>query len=481
MVDRQPLLFMNGLALAALGLLMLLPALVDALANASDARVFLASAGATLAVGGFFITASGGFGPRLNRKTGFLITTSVWITVSLFAALPFAFGALPLSYVDGVFEAVSGLTTTGATTIARLDDAPKGMLLWRALLNWMGGMGIIGMAIVLLPFLQVGGMQLFRTESSDRSDKVLPGTRQTALAMITVYLSLDVACALAYWFGGMGAFDAICHAMATISTGGFSTHDASFAYFHSRFIFWSATIFMFLGALPFVLFIRLARGEFHLLWRDTQVVALASVVLIASLAIAIYIIAPNRPWTTAVPDSIFNVVSIVTTTGFASTDYSAWGPFPMLVFLMLAFHGGCTGSTAGGIKTMRVQVLVRQAFVQVRRILLPHAVMPMRYGGRAIAPELASSVSTFALLYIITVFAVAFGLGLTGLDLFPALTASAAAVGNVGPAFGDILGHGQSYAGLSDLAKIILASGMLAGRLEFLTVIVLLTKTFWRS
>ncbi len=480
MVDRQSLLFMNGVALVALGVAMLLPALADFLTEASDARVFLASAGATLACGGLLLSASGGFG-TFTRKTGFIMATLVWITLSLFAALPFTFSGLKLSYVDGVFEAVSGLTTTGATTISKLDTVPKGILLWRALLNWIGGIGIIGMAFVLLPFLQVGGMQIFRTEYSNRADKVLTGARQTAFALLYVYLGLGFACALAYWFGGMSAFDALTHAMSTISTGGFSTHDASFGHFPSPAILLTSIVFMFLAALPFVLFIRLARGEFGALWRDGQVVTFTGIILLTSVAIAILIERQGLSWPSAALQSTFNVVSLLSSTGFSSTDYGLWGPFAAVVFLLLILHGGCSGSTAGGIKTMRLKILVRVAVLQIRRLLDPHAVVVMRQGGRTIEPDVASSVSTFFLIYVLTVFGVAIGLGVTGIDFVTSLTAAAAAVSNVRAGLGDVVGPAGNYASLNEAAKLMLAAGMLLGRLELFTVLVLFTRTFWRS
>lgn len=482
MIHPHPLYFVHGLVLLALGTTMLLPAGVSAGLGEPGTATFLLASFATISTGGFFVLAGRGREIRLTRKEGFLLTASLWLSVSFFGALPFILGVEGIGLAGAVFETVAGLTTTGSTVLTGLDRMPKALLLWRGLLQWFGGIGIIGMAIVLLPFLQVGGMQLFRTESSDRSEKVLPGTRQIAFAILIAYLTLSGLCALAFRMEGMSALDAGVHAMTALSTGGFGNYDNSFAHFDSYWIRGTATLFMLAGGLPMVWFVRLGRGDWRALHRDSQVRTFVGVLLVAIFVLTGYLVLSDRM---SAPESLshaaFSVVAIATTTGFVSTDYGAWGSFAIGFVFLLTFMGGCTGSTAGGIKIFRFEILHRLMTLHMRRLLNPRAVVPIKYAGRLVGEDVLLSVMAFLLAYVVTVGVIAICLALLGLDPTTSLTGAATAVGNVGPGLGPVIGPTGNFASLPDAAKIVLALGMLMGRLEFFTVLALLSPAFWRS
>jgi len=477
----RPVLQALGLLVTVLGLAMLLPAIVDAAVGNPDWRPFVASSALTAAAGGTLALATRGGGGGLGVRQAFVLTTLAWLLISAFGAVPFVFGVGDMDYADAFFESVSGLTTTGSTVLAGLDAMPPGLLLWRGLLHWLGGIGIIAMAILILPYLRVGGLQLFRMESSDRSEKVLPRAGQFTLALTAVYVLLTAACAIAYRWAGMSTFDAVVHAMATISTGGFGTRDDSMAGFppatHAVGI-----VFMLLGAMPFAGFVRVLRGEHEALWRNSQVRAFLGFIALTSLGTAV--------WLTGVSDmgfldslrhATFNIVSIVTTTGFATADYQYWGPFAAVGFLLLTVVGGCTGSTAGGIKIFRFQVLAALLRQVLRRQVMPHGVFNLRYDGRPLSEDVVSSTVAFFFVFLATIAVLALALALLDLDMVTAISASATAVANVGPGLGQIVGPVGNFAILPDAAKWLLAFGMLLGRLELFTVFVLFSRRFWRN
>jgi trk system potassium uptake protein TrkH len=462
---------------------MLLPAFVDLADGSSDWMVFV---GVSVAV--FVFSLLGILSlrqplPRFSPRFGFLVTTVLWVATCLISALPFYFSALELSFAQSVFEAVSGLTTTGSTVIAGLDNVPRGILLWRALLQFFGGIGIVAIGLFLFPFLRIGGMQLFRAESSDRSDKTLPRVVQLTTALVVIYVGLNVLCTLVYAALGMTFFDAVTHALTTVSTGGFSTHDASLGFFTSPAIHWAAIVFMILGGLPFVLFVDLCVNGRLTLLSDIQVRVFVGVIVIVSLVLTIWLTAKHDM---RLPDALtlaaFNVTSIVTTTGFASADYAMWGPFAVALFLMLTFIGGCSGSTTGGIKVYRFIIVFAALNRALHRLVYPNAVVPLRYGDRRVDTDVFESVMTFliaffALLAIITVL-----LSLTsGLDLVTSLTGAITALCNVGPGLGDIIGPAGNFASLDDAAVWVLSAAMLLGRLEIMTILVLLSPIYWRS
>ena len=481
-MDFRPIFLVIGILLATLALIMLIPAAVDFLAGNPDWEVFAISSGVTLFVGVAMALTSRAGVMNLSIRQAFLMTTLSWLTLTFFASLPFVYSQLGLGFTDAFFEAMSGITTTGSTVIIGLDGLTTGILLWRALLQWLGGIGIIVMAIAVLPILKVGGMQLFRMESSDQSEKALPRTAQIASAIGVIYLLLTVACAGAYWLAGMNGFEAFAHAMTTIATGGFSTSDGSIGYFDSAWIDSIATVFMIIGALPFLLYLRTLQGNFSALFSDSQVQWFLSMVA------AVVIMSAGWLWLEnglepvfALRLASFNTVSIITGTGYATSDFSLWGSFALPIFFFIMFIGGCAGSTTCGIKVFRFQVLYAAARTQIHHLLQPHGVFIPYYNRRPISDEVIVSVLSFFFMWFLSFSLLALALGMLGLDFLTAFSAAASAIANVGPALGDTIGPSGTFASLPAAAKWVLSLGMLLGRLELLTVLVLLTPGFWRG
>lgn len=480
MSDNRTIFFIIGLLLAAVSGGMLLPATINATSGHSDWQVFIGCALVTGFISGALILTNRGKLPPLSVKQAFTLTSLSWLALTGFAALPFAFGELNMSYTDAFFEAMSGLTTTGATVITNLDAAPPGILLWRALLQWFGGIGIIVMAISVLPMLNIGGMQLFRLESSDTSEKILPRTAQIAGSITRLYFGVTLACVISYLLAGMDMFDAIAHAMTTIATGGFSTRNDSLGAFGAP-VAMVAIFFMLVSAVPFVAYLQLVNRKFDKFVRDEQIRSFFLLALFAAGTMWIYQLAiMDDSAGAALLSAAFNTTSILTGTGYATADYAAWGPFAVSMFFILTFIGGCAGSTACGLKIFRLQVLVKAGWRYIRQLTRPNGVFVIRYNGRLLDDDVANSVVAFVLIFILTFVAVATSLSLMGLDPLTALSAAAAAIANVGPGLGPEIGPSGTYAGLPTQAKWVLAFGMLLGRLEFLTVLVLFAPSFWR-
>lgn len=465
--------FANGVVILFNAVLMGIVALVFP----DTASIFALSSALAATLGALLAMSASSSMTGLHRIHTFLLTSTVWLTSALIGALPLYLWTL--SPVDAMFEAMSGITTTGSTVMVGLDATPRGILMWRAILQVLGGVGFIVTGMALLPMLRVGGMQLYRTESSDRSDKELRSATFIASATLVIYLALIGLCAFVYLIGGMGFFDALTHAMTTLSTGGYSNYDASFGHFESPFLQWSGTAFMLMGALPFAWYIRVYnRG----IYRSEQVAmmlwSLGSV--IAALTLWMVVAKGMAPFE-ALRLVAFNVVSVVTTTGYATTDYTQWGSFAVIAFFILTAAGGCTGSTAGGAKAMRWIIFARSAVARIRQIHNPHGVFPIRYEGRVVEDEALNGVLSFFIFYFLTVAGLAVALDLAGLDFSTAVSGALTAVANVGPGVGGIIGPAGNFASLNDTAKTILAFGMYLGRLEMMTVFVLLSPAFWRE
>jgi trk system potassium uptake protein TrkH len=483
LLDLRPILTVIGILLSILALFMTPPMVADVAAGHPDWQVFLASGCVTLFAGVSLVlmNRTPGFG-ELTGRQAFLLTTSVWVVMTLFAALPLAFCELDLSLADAVFEAMSGITTTGSTVIVGLDSAPPGILLWRGILQWLGGIGIIVMGLAILPILSIGGMQLVRAESSDLSEKILPRAAQIASAIGLIYLGLTVTCATLYWYAGMTPFEAAVHAMTTIATGGFSTSDASIAIFQRPSVEWVAIVFMILGALPFVLYIQATNGQFRALWRDAQVRWFLGIVTIASGAIAIWLIVTlDQPALDAFRQAAFNTISVITGTGYASTDYGLWGAFPVAALFFLMCVGGCTGSTTGGIKIFRFTVLHAVASNQVARLIRPHGVFVPTFNRRPLPEAAAISVMAFIFMFGLSFSVFAIALSALGLDYLTAMSGALTALANVGPGLGEIIGPAGNFSTLPESAKWLLSLAMLLGRLELFTVLILFTPAFWRG
>jgi len=418
----------------------------------------------------------------LIKRHLFLLTTLCWLSICLFSTLPFVLVLPNLSYVDAAFETVSAITTTGATVLTGLDQMPRGLLFWRAILQWIGGVGIIVMAIAILPALKIGGMKLFKTENSDISEKILPRSSSLSMYIGLVYLLLSAACMSLYYLGGMSGFDAITHGMATVSTGGFANYDTSFGHFNDRpHLLWIASLFMLLSALPLVLLVGTLRGHKWLLLRDPQVRAFLTIVLFCTLLLTWYQHEHNaRPWLDALTHSTFNIVSVITTCGFASENYSAWGGLAVILFFYITFSGACSGSTSGGLKIFRTQLAGLLLIKQFKLLVHPNAVWVQKYGSKPVNDQLLGSVLAFCFIYFASIAALALGLSMFDLDFVTALTGAATAISNVGPGLGPVIGPDGNFSSLPDGAKWLISFGMLLGRLEILTVLLLFTPMYWR-
>ncbi|MCB2082148.1 MAG: potassium transporter TrkH [Hyphomicrobiales bacterium] len=482
MAHLGPIFLIIGILLTILASAMLIPAAVDYYVMNPDWKNFAASAFFTAFVGIALIFTNQNRTSRITLKQTFVLTTLSWLVLGIFAAIPLRFARLGLSYTDAFFEAMSGLTTTGSTVIVGLDMAPPGLLLWRAILQWLGGIGIIVLAMAVLPILKIGGMQLFRTESSDRSEKVLPRAKQFAAAIGGFYIFLTLFCATCLWLAGMSGFDAICHAMTTVATGGFSTHDASILYYDSIKIETVLFFFMLFSGVPFVLYIQFFRGRPMVLWRDMQVRWYLFITFGCIIAITCWLYFFRGYYLLeAIRLSSFNVVSVITTTGYASDDYGQWGSFAILFFFLFSVTGGCTGSTAGGIKIFRYQVLFETAKVQLNRLVQPHGIFRPLYNNKPLEETIISSVLSFFILFAFFFTSLAILLSLTGLDYITSMSAAASALANLGPGLGEIVGPAGNFSDLTDIAKWMLAFGMLIGRLEIFTVLILFSPYFWRN
>ncbi|MCB1337000.1 MAG: TrkH family potassium uptake protein [Maritimibacter sp.] len=465
--------FVNGAVILFMAVLMAL----DAALFPATAETFATAAILSGSVGLFLVIVARGAQANFDRLHAFIMTSVVWLLSALCGALPLWFWGL--TGVDAVFEAMSGITTTGATVMTGLDATPRGILFWRAVLQLLGGVGFVVTAMALLPMLRVGGMQLYRTESSEKGEKELSTATGYALATLAIYLGLVFLATVTYWAGGMGGFDALTHAMTTLSTGGYSNYDASFGHFTQPFLHWAATLFMIAGALPFTWYIRLFTRKTA---RSEQVAGFLKSISLVILGLAFWLsVSREVPPLEALRLVAFNVVSVVTTTGYATTDYLLWGPVFAVAFFLLTAVGGCTGSTAGGAKAMRWIILFRSLGNRIRSIGHPHGIFVIRYNGRAVSDDVVAGVMSFLFFYALTVGLVAMALDFDGLDNATALSASLTAVANVGPGVGPIVGPAGNFATLSDFAKSMLAFAMYAGRLEMLTLFVLLMPSFWRA
>ncbi len=482
MFDIRPVAYVIGLLVAVLGATMLLPMLVDLAEGRGEWHVFLESSVLTMFCGGLIALASAnGVKEGLSIQQTFLLTTGVWVALPIFGAIPFVLGETDARFVDAFFEAMSGLTTTGSTVFVGLDNLPKGILLWRGLLQWLGGIGIIVVAMVFLPELRVGGMQIFRSEAFDTMGKILPRATEISASISTIYIAITIACATCYYIVGLNFFDATVHALTTVSTGGFSTYDASFGKFQGPAEY-VASVFMIAAALPFVRFVQMTKGNYRVLWKDSQIRA-----FLGTIAVLVFVTAftltqtfPHHP-EQAFREALFNIISIMTGTGFASVDYMGWGPFLISVFFFIGLIGGCAGSTSCSIKIFRYQLLFASIKVQLRRIRSPHGVFAPRYAGRPIGDDVLNSVISFFVFFVVSLGVLSVALGMTGLDLITSVSGAATALANIGPGLGPEIGPSGNFAGLNDTAKWMLAIGMLLGRLELLAVYAIFTVNFWRS
>lgn len=471
-----------GHILLGLAVLMLVPCVYAAYLQSPDFSSFLISEAIVFTTVLVCLFTKRPQKSQLRVREIFLLTTLSWVAVSILGGLPFVLSHAVPSFTDAIFESVSGVTTTGATVLTGLDSVRRDILLWRSMMQWVGGLGIIALGAAVLPFLKIGGMRLFKAESSDFSEKALPHTRRILLQLLLVYLGISIGCFIAYLVAGMSGFDAINHAMTTVSTGGFSTHDNSFSYFQSRKIELVAMLFMLVAAVPFMLYVRILSGNVRGLVHDSQVHSMLRAYFFVIFLLVAWLIASNKSGVfAALGDAAFSVISIATTTGYVGADYTSWGPFAIVIFFFLTFVGGCTGSTSGGIKILRFKVAYIMFTGTVQRLLHPNVVVRRTLDGRLLTEEIVASVMAFSLAFAGTVGVVTVLLATAGNDFVTSFSAAATATANVGPGIGSTIGPTSNFTSLTDFSKWILCVAMLLGRLEIFTLLILLTPAFWRD
>ena len=481
MVSNKTIFFITGILLVVLGVFMLVPYAVQLIFNEND-NSFLSSSIITIFIGVLIILTNLKRDNQLNLQQAFLFTVLAWLSVSVFGSLPFMLSSLELSFSDAFFESMSGITTTGSTVISDLDLTPKSILIWRAIMQWLGGIGIIVMATTVLPLLKVGGMQLFKTDASG-TEKILPKTIEVATTIISIYVILTFACALIYWLQGMNAFDSIAHSFTTLATGGFSTHNESIGYFKNSGIEITATIFIILGSIPFISYLKFIKGNKTIFVADVQIKGFFFLLLISILIMFSYLLINNNyvSFWDNLRISSFNVVSILSGTGYVTDDFGLWGKFPLIFFIFLMFVGGCAGSTTCGIKVFRLQILFLFIKNHIKKIIYPNRIVIMNYNKERIEDNFVNSVIIFIFSYLFLFLIISILLSVSGLDFLSAISGAATSISNVGPGLGDMIGPNGNFSEVSVFSKWILSFAMLLGRLEIFAVLVLFLPSFWRT
>ena len=479
MSNYKTVFFTLGILQIILGASMFLPIIIQIIYSEIDSSFFGASI-ITIIFGTLFFLSNLDHDKKLNLQQAFLLTALSWLSIAIFGSLPFIFSNLNLSFTDSFFESMSGITTTGSTILSNLEITPKSILLWRAILQWLGGIGIIVMAITLMPIMNVGGMQLFKISSNDTSEKILPKSKEISLRLIYIYSSLTILCAITYWIFGMNIFDSLTHSMTTIATGGFSNYNDSIGYFNSIPIEISAMLFIILGSLPFIVYIKFINGNKKIFTSDIQIRTFVRIILIAITILSIYLIFYDGNKFN-LRSIFFNVISILTGTGYVNAEFDSWGSFALVLFLALMFIGGCAGSTTCGVKIFRIQILYLFISNQLKKIIYPKGVFVMKYDKNVIDNKFISSIISFIYLYFVIFFILAALLSLTGLDFVTAISGAATSISNVGPGLGNIIGPNGNFSTLPDISKWILTLGMILGRLELFAILVLFIPSFWRN
>ncbi len=481
MSNYKTVFFILGVLQIILGAFMSVPIAIQFLYGEFDSSFVIASI-ITLIFGALFLISNLDYEKKIDLHQAFLITSLSWITVAIFGSLPFFFSNLNLTFTDAFFESMSGITTTGSTIITSLQDAPKGILIWRAILQWLGGIGIIVMAITLMPIMNVGGMLLFKVLNNDSSNEILPSSKEISIKLILIYIGLTFACGISYKIFGMNIFDSATHSMTTIATGGFSNYNESIGFFNNPKIEIVAILFIILGSIPFISYIKYLSGNKKIFIKDSQITTFIKLVFISVLILFIYLLFKNGNFSFSnIRSIIFNVVSILTGTGYVTKEFDQWGSFPLFYFLILMFIGGCAGSTACGIKIFRVQILFRFIINQLKKIIYPRGVFIIKYENNNVDDKFLASIISFIYLYIIIFFILTALLTLTGLDFITSISGAATSISNVGPGLGSIIGPNGNFSQLPEISKWILSLGMILGRLELFAILTLLLPSFWRK
>ncbi len=479
MSNYKTVFFTLGILQIILGVSMFIPIIVQFFYSEIDSS-FFGSSIVTIIFGILFFLSNLDHDKKLNLQQAFLLTALSWISIAIFGSLPFVFSSIELSITDSFFESMSGITTTGSTIISDLENAPKGLLLWRAILQWLGGIGIIVMAITLMPIMNVGGMQLFKISSNDSSEKILPKSKEIALRLIYIYSGLTGLCAITYWIFGMGKFDSLTHSMTTIATGGFSNYNESIGYFNSLPIEVSSMFFIILGSIPFIAYIKFISGNKKIFLNDIQIKTFLKIILFTVIILSIYLLFSNHE-NFSLRSIFFNTISILSGTGYVNAEFDSWGSFPITLFLALMFIGGCAGSTACGVKIFRIQILYLFIINQLKKIIYPKGVFVIKYDQSAVDEKFIASIISFIYFYIVIFFILTALLSLTGLDFITAISGAATSISNVGPGLGPIIGPNGDFSSLPDLSKWILTIGMILGRLELFAILVLFLPSFWKN
>ena len=481
MSNYKTVFFTLGILQIILGISMVIPILTQIIYSEIDSS-FIGASIISIVFGVLFFLSNLNHDKKLNLQQAFLLTALSWLSIAIFGSLPFIFSKLELSITDAFFESMSGITTTGSTIISNLEVAPKSILLWRAMLQWLGGIGIIVMAITLMPIMNVGGMQLFKISSNDSSEKILPKSKEIALRLIYVYLVLTILCALTYKTFGMSLFDSFTHSMTTIATGGFSNYNESIGYFDSLPIEISSMIFIILGSIPFIAYIKFLNGNKKIFISDVQIKSFIKIIIVSIVILFIYLVFQNKGLSQINTRAVFfNVISILTGTGYVIGEFDGWGNFTLIFFLTLMFIGGCAGSTTCGIKIFRIQILYLFIINQLKKIIYPKGIFLIKYDKNNVDDKFMASIISFIYLYLLIFFLITALLSLSGLDFVTAISGAATSISNVGPGLGSTIGPSANFASLPEISKWILSLGMILGRLELFAILVLFLPSFWRS
>ena len=479
MSNYKTVFFTLGILQIILGIFMLIPIFVQFFFKEIDSSFFGASI-ITIIFGTLFFLSNLDHDKKLSLQQAFLLTALSWLSIAIFGSLPLIFSEVNFSFTNAFFESMSGITTTGSTIIPNLEEMPKAILLWRAILQWLGGIGIIVMAITLMPIMNVGGMQLFKISNSDSSEKILPKSKEIALRLIYIYSGLTTLCAISYKILGMDTFDSITHSMTTIATGGFSNYNESIGFFNSFSIEISAMIFIILGSLPFIAYIKFLNGDRKIFFSDIQIRTFLKIILISILILSIYLLF-NKSSELNLRTVLFNVISILTGTGYVNAQFDNWGGFPLIIFIGLMFIGGCAGSTTCGIKIFRFQILYSFVLNQLKKIIYPKGVFVLKYNQSPVDDKFTASIISFIYMYLVIFFTITALLSLTGLDFITSISGAATSISNVGPGLGSTIGPNGNFSSLPDISKWILSFGMILGRLELFAILVLFLPSFWRN
>ena len=479
MSNYKTVFFTLGILQVILGVSMFIPIIAQFIYSEIDSSFFGASI-VTIIFGTLFFLSNLDHDKKLNLQQAFLLTALSWLSIAIFGSLPFVLSSVEFSFTNAFFESMSGITTTGSTIIANLESMPKGILFWRAILQWLGGIGIIVMAITLMPIMNVGGMQLFKISNNDSSEKILPKSKEIAIRLIYIYTGLTTLCAFFYFIFGMSLFDSITHSMTTLATGGFSNYNESIGYFNSSSIEISAMIFILLGSIPFIAYIKFINGNKMVFFSDIQIQSFFKVIFVSIIILSIYLVI-NSSDTFNFMEILFNIISILTGTGYVNAQFDSWGSFSLVIFLILMFIGGCAGSTTCGIKIFRIQILYSFIINSLKKIIYPKGIFVLKYDQNPIDNKFISSIISFIYMYLVIFFLLTALLSLTGLDFITSISGAATSISNVGPGLGSVIGPNGDFSSLPDVSKWILSVGMILGRLELFAILVLFLPSFWRN